>query len=304
MTNTLTRLAAAAGVGLMLVAVAGVTADQTTGAGSPPLPAGRGTTPSALTAPAGGTPQGGLLEIAQHAQPAASDHQAGAASCIRLVRWDRTPGRRVIETTSSRQVNPDGSGLLWQQRGSDPDAVPTVTQYAAGSLYGPVGESIPADPVRLADVVAAVAPAGSGPTAVVAVLLDLASVRTLDLAQRAAVVRVLAMLPGVTFPGQSPRHDSGVFEFEFSDGGGDPISVDIDPDTAEILGYQVGGRTALQSSTTTLIRRRARCACPSPPGTLFLAAALRTDLPPLAGCTVRPGVVLFHPADLSQGSQR
>ncbi|GAB3852441.1 hypothetical protein ACFPIJ_58000 [Dactylosporangium cerinum] len=303
MTTALTRIAVAASVGLMLVPVAGLTTGRTTAAdaGSTLVPTWRGRAPFASTAPAGGTPQGALLDIAQHAQPAASDRHAGSASCLHLRRWTRTPGLRVIETTSILLVNPDGSGLLWQQRTSDPDALPTVTQYAAGDLSGPIGEPIPADAVRLADAVTAATPPGSGSAPVVAVLLDLVSVRTLDRVHRAAVIRVLAMLPGVELLGQSPRHDSGVLEFQFSDASGNPINVDIDPDTAEILGYQLGGHTNLQSSTTTLIQRRTRCACPPAPQAGFMSAVLRTGVPPSAGCVVPPGGPYFHPADTVQG---
>ncbi|GAA3251218.1 hypothetical protein ACFO1B_43680 [Dactylosporangium siamense] len=305
MINALTRIAAAAGVGLMLVPVAGLINGRMTGrttgadAGATFLPTWRARAPFASTAPAGGTSQSALLDIAQHARPVASDHQTDSASCLHLRRWTRTPGLQVIETTSIVLVNPDGSGLLWQQSPSDPDATPTVTRYAAGGLYGPIGEPIPADVVRLADAVTAATPPGSGSTAVVAVLLDLVSVRTLDRTHRAAVIRILAMLPGVEMHGQSPRHNSGILEFQFSDASGHPINVDIDPDTAEVLGYQLGGHATLQSSTTTLIQRRTRCACP--PQASCTAALLRTGVPPSAGCVVPPGGPSVRPADTVQG---
>lgn len=246
--------------------------------------------------PAVASAQSLLLAIAQRARPNASDQQPGTGSCLHLTRRDRNPGRRSIETTSIRQINADGSGLLWQQRTSHGDPVPPLTLYGPGELRSPISEPIPTDPARLADAVTAVTPPGSGSTAVVAVLLDLISVRILGLAQRAAAVRLLAMLPGVELVGW--------YEFRFSDGSSDPIDVYLDPDTAEILGYRLGGFTDLQPSTTTRILRRTRCECPPPPRTTFVGAALRTNLPRSASCTIPPGGPAFYPADTSQGPRR
>ncbi|MEV6925565.1 hypothetical protein AB0M46_13845 [Dactylosporangium sp. NPDC051485] len=254
--------------------------------------------------PAGTTPQGMLLDIAQNAQSTASDRQPGTASCLHLTRWDHSPGDQVIETDSIRHVNPDGSGLLLQQTTSFQPTPPAVTLFAAGELRSPLGEPIPTDAVRLSNAITAVTPPGSGSTAVVAVLLDLTSIRTLDLAERVTVVRVLAMQPSVTYLGRIPGRDGGTgHAFRFDDSSSDPIDVYLDPHTGDILGYRLGGRTALQPSTTTLILRRTRCDCPPLPRIRFVGAVLLINIPPSANCATPPGVPTFYPADTQRGTR-
>ncbi|MEV0569278.1 hypothetical protein [Dactylosporangium sp. NPDC050588] len=245
-----------------------------------------------------------LISIAQHAQPTASDQQTGTSSCLHLIRWDRYPGRPVIETESIRHVNPDGSGVLYQQTNAPQPTAATTTRFAAGELHSPIDEPIPTDPVRLNDAVTTATPPGSGSTAVVAVLLDLTSIRTLNLAERVAVIRVLAMLPGVELIAWVPGRGTGVgLQLRFSDGRGDPIDVITDQDTGEILGYRLEGPAALQSSTTTLILRRNRCDCPPPSRVMFVSAVRRSGFPPSAGCGIPSGVPTFRPAGAYEGAR-
>ena len=298
--------AATFGFAALLVTLAGLTLSHAVDADADPRPGrgGRGVVSFVPVPPAGTTPQGMLVNIAQNARSTASDQQSGTSSCLHLMRWDRSTGVEVIETNSIRQVNLDGSGLFFQQTNLFRQSSPTVALFAAGELRSPIGEPIPTDPARLSDAVTAVIPPGGGSTAVVAALLDLTGVRTLDLAERIAVVRVLAMLPSVTFLGRMPDRYGGTgYEFRFDDGNSDPIDVYLDPDTGEILGYRLGGHAAQQSSTTTLILRRTRCDCPQLLRITFVGAVLRINLPPSVRCATLPGVPTFYPADTQQGTR-
>ncbi|MET7423686.1 hypothetical protein [Dactylosporangium sp. NPDC005555] len=274
-------LAVATLLGSLTVVAASGHADAGTDVDARGGAAGRGATVSPPVAPAGVTPQGLLVDIAQHARSAAAEGQPGAAGCLHVVRWDRTPGRPAVRTTSIRWIDPDGSGLLLEQSGSYRHPAPASALLTAGGPRRPGTDPIPADPRRLAEAVTAIASPGGGSTAVVAVLLDLTGVRALGLAQRAAVVRVLAMLPGVTVLGQlRGRGGAVVYEFRFSDGSSaDPIDVYLDPVTAEIRGYRLGSLTPQRSSTTTLIMRSVHCVGPPPLEITFGAARLRPGRP-------------------------
>lgn len=117
-------------------------------------------------------------------------------------------------------------------------------------------------------------------------------------ATAAAVGLAAALMPlaGVTTPeitGTDPDPRLGGTERH--------LDVYLDPDIGDILGDQVGGRTAPQLSTTTLILGRTRCDCPPRPRITFVGTVLRTNFPPSAGCVTPPGVPTFHPAGTEQG---
>ncbi|WP_426503912.1 hypothetical protein ACPPVO_40690 [Dactylosporangium sp. McL0621] len=150
-----------------------------------------------------------LLLLAAAAGPAAGDTSIGRYSRIQLRRWVRT-GTRVTRFDSERWRAADGSGRLAERRLDPPGTAATRTDFPPGGL-----------PLR---------PAGPGgdPAAVVTSLLDMIGIRYLDRAERAAVLRTVAGLPGLAVAGRT---------FTLPAGEG-RLALDVDPATGEIVAWQ------------------------------------------------------------------
>ncbi|WP_238010711.1 hypothetical protein KZZ52_39490 [Dactylosporangium sp. AC04546] len=168
-----------------------------------------GTAAQALALARGLSPAERLLTVAQRAGPAPGDLAAGGYSRIHLRRVTRVGGRPVV-WDSVRWRAADGSGRLAERRltargGPGPA---TVTDYPPGALEV------------------------AGPTVVTSVL-DLVGLRYLDLAERAAVLRVVAGLPGLAYRGPG---DAGTIAFTV-DVGGTPLTLAVRTTTGEIDGW-------------------------------------------------------------------
>jgi hypothetical protein len=219
-------------VALLLAAAAVLTARSFTATGGPPR------TGPALS------PRDRLLLLADVAGPAVGDASAGRYSRIHIRRWVRT-GDRFARWDSERWRAPDGSGRLAERRldsvatlaepfpaaGLNTAGAPSIrTDYPAGSLRLRVGEPFPATAGALL-----AAFGGEGPTAVTAGLLDSIGIRYLDRAERAAVLRVFAGLPGLTFVG------AGALGLGFGlDLPGVRLRLLVDAVTGEVVGWQHG----------------------------------------------------------------
>jgi hypothetical protein len=161
-----------------------------------------------------------LLLLADAAGPGDGDAGSGTYSQVHLRRW---VGRTRID--SQRWRAPDGSGRLSERR----RGATVRTEYPAGGLRLPFGEPFPATAAGLR------AALPGAPGAAVTALLDAIGIRYLDPAERAAVLRVLAGLPGLTFTGAGP----GGLGFAL-DASGLRLGVAVDPATGAVTGWRYG----------------------------------------------------------------
>lgn len=218
-----------------------------------------------------------LLLLAQRAQPTAADDATGTNSCLHVQRHVESGGD-IVMVDSLRWITPAGGGAVAQRQmtvhagtgGADaaalfaglPDqwSTMTVTTYGPGELASPVGDPVPRDPVALGAQVAVRANAIGGSAAVVAVLVDLASIRYLDVQQRAAVLRVLATLPSLTADEvRTGGADHTGVVFHVDDGTG-PVTFTVDPATGRLLSYRPA--SSVGQHQILLLPDGSRCACP------------------------------------------
>ncbi|GAA1563540.1 hypothetical protein GCM10009827_101440 [Dactylosporangium maewongense] len=200
-------------------------------------------------------------------------------------------GHGTLVVDSLRWVTPDGGGIVAQTQATvptkpraspAPDAqtdelpgrwpVPIVNRYEAGALVSPVGNPVPADADLLANRIAVRTAAmlppdtqdelderGRQDALVVAVLADLAGVRSLGLSQRAAVLQVLAGLPTLTTTDTDAAGGSGAVAFRVAAGPA-AVTVVVDAVSGRLLRYQTGtgtDRVVLRFDTS-------RCGCALP----------------------------------------
>ncbi|MGI5242584.1 hypothetical protein [Dactylosporangium sp. CA-139066] len=124
---------------------------------------------------------------------------------------------------SERWRAPDGSGRVAARR----QGATVRTDYPPGSLRLPFGEPFP-------DTAAGLRAALPGaPAAAATALLDAIGIRYLTPAERAAVLRVIAGLPGLTFTGGGPHGLSFALD-------GPGLSVAVDPATGAVTGWRYG----------------------------------------------------------------
>lgn len=274
------------------------------------------TAPATVTGEAGPgllglSPQDQLLLLAQQVRPTAGDALVGDDSCVRIQRRVDS-GDSMIVFESARRITPAGAGIIAQRNatvlvGADSAEVDrqlhlaavTVTAYGSGELLSPVGDPVSADAAVLAARVADRTGADRGAAAVVAVLTDLTTIRYLDVAQRAAVLRVLATLPSLT-SGRllvDPAERTGV-TFHLDDGT-NTIVFSVDPSSGRLLTAEVvaGGHRY-----RTLLLGSSRCGCPptaasTDPGAAFWPPVLRTEPLPAGRCSAPLGAPTFQAVD-------
>ncbi|MFB9177915.1 hypothetical protein ACFFX1_07185 [Dactylosporangium sucinum] len=171
-----------------------------------------GTAGQAVALAEGLSPAERLLTVAERAGPAPGDVTAGEYSRIHLRRVTRSGGRAVV-WDSVRWRAADGSGRLAERRltGRGGPGPATVTDYPPGALEV------------------------AGPTAVTSVL-DLIGLRYLDRAERAAVLRVVAGLPGLAYRGPAR---AGTLGFTV-DVAGTPLTLAVRTTTGEIVEWDYG----------------------------------------------------------------
>ncbi|MEV6927447.1 hypothetical protein AB0M46_23485 [Dactylosporangium sp. NPDC051485] len=286
-----------------------------------------GTTPAPATVTAGAdpdllalSPQGQLLLLAQRVQPTAADALTGDDSCVRIQRSVEADDSTIV-FESVRRISPSGAGIVTQRRATVPSgagaaevgrlldqAAATVTTYGSGELLSPVGDPVPVDAQTLAVRVAARTGAGRGAAAVVAVLTDLATVRYLDVAQRVAVLRVLATLPSLTGGGLHPDPAGRTGITVQVDDGTSTIRFSVDPSSGRLLTAEVVPPGGGHRHVTQLLGST-RCTCPppaAPPGSgaVFWPPVLRTA--PLLGdpCSTTPGTPTIQPVDRAAAERR
>lgn len=224
-------------------------------------------TPAPLTyAPAGGPALAALERIAVAAQAgtaAAADgpehlvveswslhSQIGGervtSAVVPLIRevWRAADGSgRVVERYAAPVFRSGDGKRAWQQQGS-PGAgeKPRETTYPAGGFPGMWADRPPADAAALAAWLRTGHPAGNGPAETLVAITDLARERVLSPAERAAVVRVLARVPGIESTGAVTDRAGRTGEaFSVVSGySGLPTryTLILDPADGRLLGYE------------------------------------------------------------------
>lgn len=212
-------------VGVLLITAGAALAPWTTT--SPALPSAHpGASVSASTTPPPPTTRVRLLAAADRLTATPGDHTTGRYEYRHTRTWMLTttgrPAPRPMTTIVTarddrRWVAGDGSGTVtaieprpdYTLAGADPgyrstDAefrgeTATTRRHPAGELAGSVTAAIPTDPAELARTLDALDPTRTGPEATIIDVQDLYSARYVPQPARAAVLRMLAATPGLTF---------------------------------------------------------------------------------------------------------
>ncbi|MFI7211685.1 CU044_5270 family protein [Micromonospora maritima] len=108
---------------------------------------------------------------------------------------------RMVKKDLPPTFRTDADRREWQRRGGRIDSSEEVRDSAAGGFYSRFQGPVPTDPVALRGWLTAGASAHEAPVQYLEDIAELAGVRLLNPAQRAAVLRLLADLPGVTVTG-------------------------------------------------------------------------------------------------------
>ncbi|MEU2661404.1 CU044_5270 family protein [Micromonospora sp. NPDC007220] len=155
-----------------------------------------------------------------------TDNDAG-----RMVKRDLPP---TFRTAADRRE--------WQRRGGRVDSVQEVRDSAAGDFYTPFQGPVPTEAGALRQWLTAGASAPEAPVQYLEDVAELAGVRLLNPAQRAAVLMLLADLPGITAAGtvtdRAGRHGEAFSIVSDAHGLPAQYTVIVDPGTGALLGYE------------------------------------------------------------------
>ncbi|QKW22734.1 CU044_5270 family protein [Kitasatospora sp. NA04385] len=180
-----------------------------------------------------------LAEIARRTA-ARSEPDGGPDSVLEWRDWNlstRVDGNTVTSRVLTEQhralLHPDGTGT----QSSRFDGRPERTEPYAAGLYR---QPVPADPDALRALLRASTPAVDTPSGLAQALRGLLRTQVLDPGQRAAVLRLVAALPGLSYDGSvtdRAGRPGEAFSAE-SDGSGLPTRYTfvVDPDSGRILG--------------------------------------------------------------------
>ncbi|MFF5073034.1 CU044_5270 family protein [Micromonospora olivasterospora] len=155
-------------------------------------------------------------------------------------RTDDNAGRQIWKALPPT-FRSDEDRREWKKRGGRTNSSEKTRDYAAGEFHrwrGPV----PTDATTLRAWLTAGAPAPEAPVQYLEAIAELAGVRLLNPAQRAAALRLLADLPGITVTGTvTDRAGRSGEAFSItSDAHGLPAqyTVIVDPTSGALLGYE------------------------------------------------------------------
>ncbi|HWS32557.1 MAG TPA: CU044_5270 family protein [Actinoplanes sp.] len=174
------------------------------------------------------------------------DGERVTSAVVPVVRevWRAADGSgRVVERYGAPVFRSEDGRRAWQQQGSPgADGKPRETVFPAGGFPGMWTDRPPAEAAALATWLQTGHPAGNGPMETLVAITDLARERVLSPAERAAVVRVLAGVPGIASTGavtdRAGRH--GAAFSVVSDRSGLPTryTLILDPADGRLLGYE------------------------------------------------------------------
>lgn len=130
----------------------------------------------------------------------------------------------------------------WKRRGGQIDSSEETRDYTSGEYYSHWQGPVPTDATALREWLTTGVPAHEAPVQYLESVTELAGVRMLNPAQRAAALRLLAELPGITVTGTvTDRAGRPGEAFSItSDFHGLPVqyTVIIDPGSGALLGYE------------------------------------------------------------------
>ncbi|OZV72576.1 hypothetical protein CA850_32270 [Micromonospora echinospora] len=149
---------------------------------------------------------------------------------------------RMVKKELPPTFRSDADRREWQRRGSRVDSSQETRDFAAGGFYSRFQGAVPTDVAELRGWLTAGASAHEAPVQYLEDVAELAGVRLLNPAQRAAVLRLLADLPGITATGTVTDRAGRVGEaFSItSSAHGLPAqyTVIVDPHSGALLGYE------------------------------------------------------------------
>jgi hypothetical protein len=226
-------------------------------------------TPKPLVYHQDGRPEDASRELEAIAARAAAGPEvpAGGTEHFRYREWSLSTavGRAgtasaVVESQYQKWITDDGAGRIYSRRGAPAfhDNEARETWRAAGLPTGPSAPHRsdsrpgglrmwdgrpPADPEALADWLAEDHPRDNGPAEVLTAITDLERERVLRPAERAAVLRVLAGVPGLVYEGSTTDRAGRrgkAFALHNTLGGlPNRWTLVLDPVTGKILGEEV-----------------------------------------------------------------
>lgn len=173
--------------------------------GSPASPSFAATPPPlTYTKPAGAKPAPVLLNAIADAAAQLQDAVApGSHDHIQMAAWslDTSVGEQttseIVESRTELWRGPDQSGRMITVRHGER----SVEDYPAGQFGGMWNDRAPADAAALTEWLKQGHPPENGPAETVAAITDLLREQPLAARQRAALLRVLARVPGVGYAG-------------------------------------------------------------------------------------------------------
>ncbi|MCX4472474.1 CU044_5270 family protein [Micromonospora sp. NBC_01655] len=149
---------------------------------------------------------------------------------------------RIVKKALPPTFRTDADRREWQSRGGRIDSTEEVDDYAAGEFYSRWQGAVPTDAAALRGWLTTGASRQRAPVQYLEDVAELAGVRLLNPAQRAAALRLLASLPGITATGTVTDRAGRTGEaFSItSDAHGLPAqyTVIVDPDSGRLLGYE------------------------------------------------------------------
>ncbi|MFG2050416.1 CU044_5270 family protein [Micromonospora sp. NPDC048935] len=156
-------------------------------------------------------------------------------------RTDDDAGRKIRKSLPPT-FRSDADRREWKKRGGRIDSSEETRDYAAGAFYSRWRGAAPTDATALRGWLTAGASAPEAPVQHLEAIAELAGVRLLNPAQRAAALELLADLPGITVTGTvTDRAGRPGEAFSItSDAHGLPAqyTVIVDPGSGALLGYE------------------------------------------------------------------
>ena len=156
-------------------------------------------------------------------------------------RTDEDAGRRVKKELSPT-FRSDADRREWRRRGGRVDSSQEVRDYAAGEFHSGWKGAVPTDVAGLREWLTAGTSEREAPVQYLEDVAELAGMRLLAPAQRAAVLRLLADLPGITVTGtvtdRAGRPGEAFSITSSAHGLPAQYTLIVDPRSGSLLGYE------------------------------------------------------------------